>query len=220
MLQKLLSLLFPPKCVLCRSLLTKEETDICHSCRRSTEEFRKSNRNIPFVEKWTAVWYYKDDVRKSLLRYKFYNARSYGSVYARFLAMKLLQTFDGEFDLISWVPISTRRKRMRGFDQVALLAEHTAGELGLHPVCLLVKHRDTKPQSTMKDAAQRRANVLGAYRVTDRALIAGKRILLLDDIITTGATVSECAKTLLLAGAKEVYIAAVASAFTKKMISR
>ena len=74
------------------------------------------------------------------------------------------------------------------------------------------KIRQTKPQSRLKDVAARRANVLGAYRVIEPELINGKRVLLLDDIITTGATVSECAKVLLIAGAKVVSCAAVAAA--------
>lgn len=76
----------------------------------------------------------------------------------------------------------------------------------------LVKIRDNPPQSGITDDAKRRANVLGAYRVTDPARAAGKRILLLDDVITTGSTAGECARMLLIAGAKEVTCAAVACA--------
>lgn len=216
MFHRIFALLFPPKCVLCRKLLSKEETDLCHDCRAGTAEFTKAKRNIPFVEKWTAVWYYSGSVRSSFLRYKFYNARSYAQVYGRFLAMRLLQEYPDGFDILTWVPISRRRLKKRGFDQVALLAQAVGKELDLQPVSTLLKSRDTKPQSTLRDPAQRRANVLGAYKVTDPGCVAGKRILLLDDIITTGTTVSECAKTLLLAGAAEVHCAAVAAAPSDK----
>ncbi len=93
-----------------------------------------------------------------------------------------------------------------------LLAQALAKELDIPCVQALHRFRHTPPQSRLKGAAQRRANVLGVYRAVNRNDIKGKRILLLDDVVTTGATASECAKILLLAGAKEVYFAAVAAA--------
>ena len=75
---------------------------------------------------------------------------------------------------------------------------------------LLRKIRNAPPQSGISGDAARRANVLGAYRVTDPDALRDKRILLLDDVITTGATASECARVLLTAGAKSVNCAAVA----------
>lgn len=211
MLQRLLDLLFPPKCILCGRFLKEQQTDFCHSCRTDAPEFSASKIHFPFVARWTALWYYKGNVRKSLLRYKFSNRRSYAAAYGRLLAMKLSRQMP-QFDILTWVPIGKRRLRQRGYDQVELIAKATATELEILPVRVLDKIRNTPPQSGIRGAAQRRANILGAYRVEDPAAIAGKRILLLDDIITTGATASECARTLLLSGAKEVYVAAVATA--------
>ena len=157
------------------------------------------------------MWYYKDNVRRSILRYKFYGARSYAPVYGRLLAMKI-QKEDLSFDVLTYVSTGWLRRLKRGYDHAALLAEAVGKELGITPIKTLQKIRQTKPQSRIKSEAARRANVLGAYRVIDPELVKGKRVLLLDDIITTGATVSECAKILLIAGAKEVYCAAVAAA--------
>ena len=92
------------------------------------------------------------------------------------------------------------------------MAKVAAEELGLALDCTLKKIRHTKPQSVMGDAAHRRANILGAYEITDPALVKDKRVLLLDDIVTTGATASECARVLLTAGAKEVKLATLAVA--------
>ena len=124
--------------------------------------------------------------------------------------MKIQQVYGQEFDLLTWGPISPLRRLRRGFDQVELIARSAASELGVEPVRLLKKIRNTPPQSVQGPIAARKANILNAYRVCEN--VKGKRILLLDDIITTGATVSECAKTLQLAGADKIYVAAVAAA--------
>ena len=215
MLQRLIAILFPPKCVLCRCLLKGSETDLCHSCRENEPEWIKAKRNIPFVAQWSAIWYYNDNVRRSILRYKFYNARSYADVYGRMLAVKLQDQMD-TIDILTWVPISRLRRIKRGYDQVELLAYAVARELGISPVKTLKKIRNTPPQSTLSDSAKRRANVLGAYRAIDPESLAGKRVLLLDDVITTGATVSECARVLLTSGAKEVICAAIAASSRDK----
>lgn len=205
-------LLFPPKCVLCGNVLEKEELDLCKDCRMDAPEYpnRKSKRQ--FLDSFAAVWYYEGNVRKSLLRYKFHNARSFAAPYGRLLAMKLLELYPEGFDVLTWVPVSRLRKLRRGYDQVELLAKAVGKELGITPVPLLKKVRHNRPQSGITGAEKRRANVLGAYRETDREAIAGRRILLLDDILTTGATAGECARVLKTAGAKEVHCAAVAAA--------
>ena len=216
MLQRLTALIFPPKCILCRELLSTQETDLCHRCRLESPVAAKSKFKLSFVARWAAVWYYKDDVRSSLLRYKFGNRRSYAQSYGRFLAMKLQTEEMDDFDVLTWVPVGFFRRLKRGYDQDALIAHAVAAELGVTAVQTLKKVKNTPPQSGIHDAAKRRANVLNAYRITDPALVRGKRILLIDDIITTGATVSECARVLLTAGAKEVNCAAVAVAMHDK----
>ena len=213
MLHRILELLYPPKCVLCGKLLSREETDLCRACREDAPVFRKANFRISFVAGWTSVWYYKDNVRESLLRYKFSHRRNYAPIYGRALAMHLVSSRFEDFDVLTWVPVSGLRKWRRGYDQVELLAKAVARELNVTAVPCLKKRRNNRPQSRITGAAQRRANVLGMYRVTKPERIRDKRVLLLDDIITTGATVSECAKTLLLAGAKDVRCAAVACTY-------
>ncbi len=208
----MLRLIFPPKCILCRQLLKKDETDLCHGCRENAPEFKRAKRNIPFIAHWTALWYYKDDVRRSIHRFKFYSARNYAKAYARLLGTKLQQTLSKEYDILTWVPVSGIRRLKRGYDQSRLIAQALGEELGCKAVPILRKIRHTPPQSGFRDAAQRRANVMGAYRVMDRKLVAGKRVLLIDDVVTTGATASECARMLLTAGTEKVYFAAVAAA--------
>ena len=208
---RLTELIFPSKCVLCGRLLGKDETDLCRSCRTDTPEHAPAHIKFPYIAQWHALWYYEGKVRESLLRYKFSGRSVYSRTYGQLLAMKLHKE-DIRADVVVWVPISARRKRKRGYDQVQLIAQVLSRELGIPAVAALRKHRHTPPQSTLKDASQRRANILGAYSLTDRKLILGKKVLLLDDILTTGATACECARTLLTAGAKEVLFAAVAAA--------
>ena len=215
MFRKLLNLLFPPKCVLCKRILEKDETDFCHHCRKDAPEFKKSNLRFSFVAGWTSVWYYKDMVPGSIRRYKFYGCRSYAGVYGRVLAMKLEKEGLGDFDALTYVPIALLRRLRRGYDQVELLCQSVGKELGMQPVKTLRKIRNTPPQSGITDPSRRRANVLGAYKFCNPESIRGKRVLLLDDVITTGATVSECARVLLTAGAKEVFCASVAVADRK-----
>jgi len=220
MLKRLLNVLFPPRCVLCRKILQKDETDLCKDCREHQPLYDKSKIHLSFLAQWTGLWYYKENVRSSILRYKFYGRRSYGQSYGKLLAMKLLTDGFNDADVLTWVPISRRRKRTRGYDQVEILGRVVAAELGMPLMSTLRKIRHTKPQSTMGDAAHRRANVLGAYTVMDSELIRGKRVLLLDDILTTGATASECARVLLTAGAKEVKLATLAVASHEKTSSK
>ena len=213
MLSVLMRMLFPPKCHFCRKILTRSETDLCHNCRTSAPVFTRPKRQIHLIAQWTAVWYYKDDVRSSIRRFKFYNARSYAGFFARALAMRLQEDpFDSDFDLLTWVPVSRLRRLSRGYDQSELLAKALGEELGMTPIPGLRKLRHTKPQSGIRDGAARRANVFNAYSGINASQFSGKRVLLVDDVVTTGATASECAKTLLVSGATDIFLAAVAAA--------
>ena len=213
----ILQLLFPEKCVLCRTVLKSKELDLCHSCRTDGPEFRAGRKKLPFLDSWVAVWYYEKKARRSLLRYKFGRRRSYAQSYGRLLAMRLLE--EG-FDLLTWVSTGWFKRLTRGFDQCQLLAQAVGKELGMEPQQVIRKIRSNKTQSTIHGEAKRRANVLGAYKVTQPEQVKDKRILLLDDIITTGATAGECARILLTAGASEVHCGAVAAARYQAKSSR
>ena len=211
LLHRIANTLFPPKCVLCGKILEKNELDLCADCRIDAPECPVRRTKLPFLDSWLAVWHYEGQVRRSLLRYKFYNRRHYAASYGRLLAMKIAREREGEFDLITWVPISRWRKLRRGYDQVELLAQAVCAELQMEPVPTLCKIRHNPPQSGIVGQAQRRANVLGGYEAVEPESFKDKRVLILDDIITTGATLSECARVLLTAGAKEVHCAAIAA---------
>ena len=208
----ILHLLFPVRCVLCRRILRSGEKHLCLQCHATAAAYLNAKTRVQFLDSFTAVWYYEGTVRASLLRYKFHGARGNAVSYGHLLAQKLRETHDGDFDVLTWVPVSSLRRLCRGYDQAQLLARSVGRELDLPPVRTLKKIRHNPRQSGIRDHERRRANVQGAYMVPDPEQVRGKRVLILDDIFTTGATVGECARILRQAGAKEVHCAAVAAA--------
>jgi ComF family protein len=115
-----------------------------------------------------------------------------------------------EIDLVGYVPLYPARRRERGFNQAQLLARGLAQRLGkpLMRRCL-VRTRSTETQTHLT-AAERLTNVRGAFKARWRRWIEGKRVLLVDDVMTTGATVSECARALKKGGAHHVKVVTVA----------
>lgn len=206
-----LDILFPPKCVFCRKVLKNSRETVCADCLAELPYTGNNGlQNGDFFSVCLSPLYYEDDVRSSLLRYKFKECTGYADTYGKMLADCVKEELGGRYDMISWVPLSRKSLKKRGYDQAKLLALAMAVELADAAVSTLVKKRETKKQSSLGSAEKRRANIFGAYAVPDRELVEGKRILLIDDIITTGSTLSECARMLRLAGAAEVLCATVA----------
>ena len=187
---------------------------VCPDCLRSLRLVPESaqRRDLKNITWAAAPFFYEGDVRASLRRFKFGGVTGYAGEYAALMKESLDEGGAPEFEVISWVPLSRKRLRQRGYDQARLLAEELSRLLGAECVPLLQKTRHVPPQSRTGGAAARRANIAGCYRVTDTAQAAGKRILLVDDIVTTGATLSECARMLGMAGAEAVYGVAAARA--------
>ena len=211
LLHGLLELLFPRKCLLCDRVLERDWLDLCPQCRVKQPLCPISKIKYPFIDSWLSLWYYEEDVRQSLLRFKFQGKRCYAAGYGRLLAMKLQEEQPARYDLITWVPVSRYRRFSRGYDQVELLAKAVSTETDIPWVACLRKIRNNPPQSGIVGQAKRRANVLGIYEAANPEMFSGKQILLIDDIITTGATAGECARVLLTAGAKQVYFASLAA---------
>ena len=208
-LERILDLLFPRRCAFCHKLM-ETEGQICRDCGRKLPCTMGEGQRVRLREAdCYAALYYEGDVRESLLRYKFRAARGYAKVYAEFLT-KCVDENRISCDSITWTPLSRRRLRRRGYDQAELLARELSRRLELPCVRTLVKLRNNPAQSLTGDAARRRANVAGAYAAFDEGEIRGKRLLLVDDIVTTGATLSECVKVLKQAGAAEVSCLTVA----------
>lgn len=202
-------LLFPEKCILCGRVLRPGETDFCGECRASAPEYDEKRR-LPGIDSVTAVWFYENKVRDSLIRFKFHHKPGYAAGFGRMMAMKAARQ-PSQADFVAWVPVSAKRRWERGYDQGQLLAQAVSRELWLEAKPVLKKIRDNPAQSGIESMEQRYANVKDAYRVTDPEAVTGKRILLIDDILTTGATSSECARMLRSAGAESIHLLVAAS---------
>lgn len=211
----LLDLLYPPRCVLCGKLLLPGQKDMCQACRNDLPVWEQAIHGA-FFQICVAPCSYEGALRRSLLRYKFNGKRGYAAAYGRLLAAKVSEALADRYDLICWVPVSRKRKRERGYDQARLLAAATAKELGQPLLRTLKKVKNNRAQSGLNSAAERRGNVKNAYRPYRQERFAGKRVLLIDDIVTTGATLSECSRVLLTAGAASVVCAALAAAEKKQ----
>jgi len=150
-------------------------------------------------------------VRDGVHALKFGGRRAAAAVFARYMAEAVAEQLPGEFDAVTYVPVSPRRLRRRGYDQSRLLAEEMARLWDTRAVPTLRKVRENRTQSTLTAPEERRANVLGAYEVVDAQAVTGRRFLLVDDVVTTGSTMAACRDTLLLAGADSVVCAAFAA---------
>ena len=199
----ILELLFPRRCTFCHRL-TQGGAKICPRCEASLPYTRGAARqSFPHIESCCSPLYYVDDVRRSLLRYKFEGLSIYAEVYGDFLA-KCIDENRISCDSITWVPLSRRRLRQRGYDQARLLAEDLSARLAIPCVPTLRKIRNNPRQSASGNAENRRRNVKGVYTALPQADICGKTLLLVDDIVTTGSTLSEAASVLRKAGAASV----------------
>ena len=214
MASSFLDLLFPPKCPFCGTLLEEGQDFLCPDCQRDLPwtQGGQGEQKLEFVELCAAPLWYRDKVRRSHHRYKFRGVLAYAGPYADLMAQCVEDHLRGRFDVITWVPLSRWRLWCRGYDQSRLLAERLARKLGVPCDPLLKKVRHTKAQSGLTGESQRRANVLGAYKPAPDADAEGRRVLLVDDVVTTGATVSECARVLRTAGAARVVCVAFAMA--------
>ncbi|MYD36531.1 MAG: ComF family protein [Dehalococcoidia bacterium] len=197
-----LRLLFPPRCVLCG----REGDLVCESCRRSLPP-RLDPDAIPKlngIRAARAVWPYEGNVREIVRHYKYNGLRSLAPVLALEMG-DVLHEWGPATDVIVHVPVHPARLRERGFDQSGLLARELSQMTGLVAISALVRLRETGVQARAMSAAERAANVRGAFHVPNPAQIRRANVLLIDDVLTTGATLTEAARALRHGGANNVY---------------
>jgi len=198
----MLSVIFPRKCVFCGLETGKSGTDICVSCRSSLPWWGGSEQVGDVMV--TAPLLYEGSARRAMIGYKFYGRRSYAKTFGKLISVCVRNHYGLGLDIISFVPLHWIRQWKRGYNQSKLMANEVGKELGIMVVPVLKKPSVRKANSKLT-AEARADSVKGAFRVCGD--VRGKRILLIDDVCTTGSTLSECSRVLYSAGAKEVVCA-------------
>ncbi|MCD6175714.1 MAG: ComF family protein, partial [Planctomycetes bacterium] len=228
-------LLWPGRCPICRESILPTDEGLCQSCWQdlskavSADYCRRCGRDVsPYgivqgkcghcqdiqleYDSIIRVGCYESTLRSMILKLKFSEKTEWVAPLATMLrqAMSAVRLSD-QIDMLTPVPLHWRRRIKRGFNQSYLLAKKL--KLPRIPVSTdLVRVRHTKRQWDL-NIAQRRRNVKGAFAVRKGHSFAGKTVALVDDITTSGATLTECAKTLKKAGARSVYAVVVATAY-------
>ena len=196
----LLDFFFPRHCPFCGRIVGKEL--LCGTCEKALPYCREVRTGS--FGRCAAPLYYEGAVREAILAFKFKGKLEALDCFGSLMAQTAAEAFSGEVDAVTWAPVSRKRLRQRGYDQARLLCASLCVDWHVEPQETLRKVRDNPAQSGLEDAAARRANVLGVYEAVRPADIAGKRFLLVDDILTTGATLGECVRVLKAAGAADV----------------
>ena len=194
-------LLYPPSCPFCSRVLERGEDRMCELCRRELPRTDGPDRAAEGCEQCLSPLRYRGGVRRAVHRYKFKGCAGLAGLFGELMAQCLS---GGRADLVTWVPLHPKQKKRRGYDQAELLARRTAELRGVPAAAALEKVRITGMQSRQNTEADRRANVKGAYRALPGPDLDGKRVVLVDDVVTTGATLAECAACLRSAGAAAV----------------
>ena len=177
-----------PKCPVCGA--PTEDGGLCRACARRSDFARVPSR---------APYAYADTARNLVHALKFQKVRQAAVP----LALGMLEILPKGFDALVPVPLHRHRERERGFNQARLLCEALAERCGPPVLDALVRTRETKPQSKLPEA-ERWKNLVGAFKLAQP--VAGKRLILVDDVRTTGATTAACAAVLYAGGCREVRV--------------
>lgn len=209
-----MDLIFPPKCPFCTRILENPRETLCPNCQPKLPwlTHKAALRRVEFTAGCCSPLLYKEQVRKCIHRYKFTHVRAYAKPLGTLMAQCVRDHGEITPDVVTWVPLSRKRLRERGFDQARELAQVVGRELGIPVQALLSKDRDTERQSSMESDARRKANVLGVYSLRPEADVQRKCVLVVDDVVTSGATLSACAKVLDGAGAERIWCVTLAQA--------
>ena len=206
-------MLFPPVCGICGKL---DKNSLCNKCKIRLQKnalckIENYKDTSSYFDEHIYLFQYTGEIRDTILKYKF-NEKSY--IYRTFLEFiknnEEMCSQIKKYDIIIPVPVSKKRFKQRGYNQSALIAKNLAKTLNIdYKENVLVKIKDNKPQSEMGQD-KRKSNVKGVYTIKNKEIINQKKILLIDDIFTTGNTVNECAKVLIENSANNVGIFTIA----------
>ena len=200
----ILNLIYPQICSICGKINVKSICDEC-DMKLNKDFINKTDNYSKDISKYffehNYFFNYKGIIREQILTLKFQERAYNCQTIVSFLEnrQKCLEKFK-KYDIILIVPVSKRRKMERGYDQSEILAKKISQLLNIKiEKNIIQKNVDTKPQSTL-NKTQRKENVKKVYKVKNTEILKNKRILIFDDIYTTGSTVNECARLLIKSG--------------------
>jgi ComF family protein len=225
LLNDFFSLFFPNFCFGCNGGLVKGEEILCTYCLSELPKLdhdqsddnpilKKFIGRMPVKRGWVLLKFQKAGIVQNLLhKLKYDNRPEVGERLGKILSMRLIEDgYANEFDLLIPVPLHKNKRRIRGYNQSAMIAEGMGKILNVPFSDTLIARVKSTQTQTKKSKIERWENVNEAFQVLHPTNISGKRILIIDDVITTGATIESCAKSLLDAGAAEISIACLAGA--------
>lgn len=196
---------FTELCDACAQEVCRVPPPICFACARSKKDCDCGGAHNRFVTAFAAPFYFDGSVRTAIHRLKFSGDTDVAAPLSREMANFACEVFAHvQFDCATFVPMTDREQKERGFNQSRLLCVGAAKALGIPTQPLLCKLYETRRQRELS-RWERSGNVLGVFDVVDPSLVAGKRILLCDDVTTSRSTLTECAKMLRIYGAREVF---------------
>lgn len=224
-LKEFINLLFPPLCVLCENALVKGENYMCTGCmaklphlrlqdERRQQLYRKLSASMPLQEVVAYLIYQKSGSSQKLLQLiKYRNFPELGVLLGRHFGARLAEAgYAQKFDMIVPVPLHKSRLQQRGYNQSEAFAEGLAASLALPLVTDAVIRSSAGASQTRKSRIDRWLNVASSFEVVQQEKLEGRRILLVDDVVTTGATLEACGLVLLQAGCAQLSVGAIAIA--------
>ena len=207
MLNTILNIIFPVNCIVCG----KNGFDLCLDClsksrvaERETSEwiFPIFDYRDPIIKK--SIWFLKYRGKKRLA--KVFAELLYGKISEELADLSTLQNFNKP--ILIPIPLALKRKRERGFNQAEIICKNLI-KLDVEKNFkleknVLIKPKDTEHQAKIEDRSKRLKNIIGSFAIKNSEKIKGKNIILIDDVCTTGATLSEARKILKQVGAKKI----------------
>lgn len=198
-------------CQACEENFTPIGADFCNKCGRRTVSPRdvcEDCRDYE-VDKARSAFVYKGSAAKLIRKFKYHSAKYLDDVLAERLFTLYIEN-NLLADVITFVPMLEKQEYERGYNHVRVLAEKLGELTGIQVIPLLTKEFETINQVGLS-REERKKNLKGSFKIIDKSLVKGKKILLIDDVLTTGATSGEIAFVLKKARAESVYLLTVAS---------
>lgn len=196
-------------CVICKEY-TVESEPLCTGCRKKLKHPEESfyiGHNGEEYLVWS-VFYYSNIVKELIIRLKYKSDFACGEILAKYM-LELVLSNELQFDLISYVPMTKKALKSRGYNQSEFLANCLAQSLNIPIVCNIIKTMDTKDQIGLS-GEERWDNMKQCFESQENKFIKNKKILLVDDVITTGATAFHCASCLKKRGNNHICILTIA----------